>query len=237
MGKDFRSTGLHLANDYLSQERCSELLRSITLYRQKHADVQVSRDDGPRPLRYSVIDGLQIKEHLPEIIELYRRVNELVDSIAGLDLVPLENKRVGCNVNIMGSGNTYRWHYDRNAVTAILYLNETEGGETECYPNYRVTFGGNKFSKLQKSFDRVLAQKFVRGTFGKRTIVAPITGRLLVMRGDRCLHSVSRLTGGEDRINIIMSYDLPGVNYAVDEQLDGYLYSRERTNGSDPNYR
>ena len=232
----FRSTGLYLEDDHLTADDCKTLLGSIASYRRERGDVIVERDGGERPLRYSVIDGLQVKRHLPEIMNIYGQVNELVDHISGLGLVPLENERVGCNVNIMGTGNTYRWHYDRNAVTAILYLNDVKGGETECYPNYRILLGGNKFSKLQKSLDRVMGQKFVRSTLGKQATVFPKAGRLLVMRGDRCLHSVRPVTGNDERINIIMSYDLPGRKFSVDERLDGYLYSRERADSSDPNY-
>src|SRR4051812_35784515 len=180
----FRSSGLHLADGYLSQAECAALLDSIASYRQKYGDVQVSRDGTTRPLRYSVIDGVQVKEYLPEITKLYEHANNLVDDVAGLTLTPLENERVGCNVNIMGAGNTYRWHYDRNAVTAILYLSEVEGGETECYGDYRILLGDKKFSKLQKSLDDVLQFRFVRGIFGKRVVIPPKTGRLLVMRGD-----------------------------------------------------
>lgn len=234
--RNFSSSGLYLVDSYLSQDECSALLDSVALYRRDHIDVQVSRGRGARPLRYSVIDGVQVKEHLPEITRLYGRVNSLVNDVTGLSLMPLENERVGCNVNILGAGNTYRWHYDRNAVTAILYLNEVAGGETECYGNYRISLGNRRFSKLQKPLDQTLQLKFVRGVFGKRTVVAPKTGRLLAMRGDRCLHSVQPVTGDAERINIIMSYDLPGANFAVDERLDGYLYSGDAARGSDPNY-
>src|SRR5438034_1896718 len=166
----FKSSGLHLADEYLSQVECAALLDSIASYRQEHHDVQISRDGGARPLKYSVIDGVQVKEHLPEITKLCSRVNGLVNDLVGLTLTPLENERVGCNVNIMGAGNTYRWHYDRNAVTAILYLNEVAGGETECYGNYRISFGGKKFSRLQKSLDDVLQFRFVRGVFGRHQL-------------------------------------------------------------------
>jgi hypothetical protein len=118
-----------------------------------------------------------------------------------------------------------------------LYLNEVEGGETECYPNYRISLGNARFSKFQWMLDGVLQPDPVRKIFGRYKVVVPKAGRLLVMRGDRCLHSVKPVTGEEERINIIMSYDLPGVNYAVDEKLDGYLYSRENSSRSDPNYR
>jgi hypothetical protein len=232
----FISSGLKLIDDYLLPEQCRGLLDLIALYRSEYGDVQVERAGEARPLRYSVIDGVQVKEHLPELTKLYGRVNELVERISGLHLVPLENERVGCNVNIMGAGNTYRWHYDRNAVTAILYLNDVEGGETECYANYRISLGKARFSKFQRVLDRTLQLEPMRKIFGRYRIVAPKAGRLLVMLGDRCLHSVRPVTGGEERINIIMSYDLPGMKFTVDERLDGYLYSHKSADGSDPNY-
>lgn len=232
----FISSGLKLIDDYLTADECTALLGSIAAYRSKHDDVQVDRGGGERPLRYSVIDGVQVKEYLPDVSGLYAQVNELVNEISGSDLVPLENERVGCNVNIMGAGNTYRWHYDRNAVTAILYLNDVAGGETECYANYRISLGNARFSKFQRMLDGALQPEPVRKIFGRHRMISPKAGRLLVMRGDRCLHSVRPVTGDDQRINIVMSYDLPGARFPVDKKLDGYLYSRENTDNSDPNY-
>ncbi|HTK38818.1 MAG TPA: 2OG-Fe(II) oxygenase [Pyrinomonadaceae bacterium] len=232
----FKSIGLYLEDEYLTPDECTALLDSIVSYRKEFGVVQVERNDGARPLKYSVIDGVQIREYLPDIMGLYGQVNELVNRISALKLVPLENKRVGCNVNIMGSGNTYRWHYDRNAVTAILYLNEVSGGETECYANYRMSLGNARFSNFQRMLDVALQSRPIRKIFGKHNVITPKTGRLVVMRGDRCLHSVRPVTDDNERVNIIMSYDLPGTKFSVDERLDGYLYSREKAGGSDPNY-
>jgi hypothetical protein len=117
-----------------------------------------------------------------------------------------------------------------------LYLNDVAGGETECYANYRMSLGNARFSKFQRVLDMVLQPEPIRKIFGRHRVIAPKAGRLLVMRGDRCLHSVRPVTGGDERINIIMSYDLPGTRFSVDERLDGYLYSREKAHGSDPNY-
>jgi hypothetical protein len=232
----FKFTGIYLEDGHLTLDECTALLDSIASYRKEHADVRVERSDGARPLKYSVIDGVQVRKQLPAMTRLYRQINELVNRISALKLVPLENERVGCNVNIMGPRNTYRWHYDRNAVTAILYLNDVAGGETECYANYRMSLGNARFSKFQRMLDMVLQPEPIRKIFGRHRVIAPKAGRLLVMRGDRCLHSVRPVTGGDERINIIMSYDLPGTRFSVDERLDGYLYSREKAHGSDPNY-
>ena len=60
---------------------------------------------------------------------------------------------------------------------------------------------------------------------------------LIVMQGDRCLHSVRRVEGVEDRINIIMTFDTPGAVFPVEKELDSYLYSKTSTPTFDPNYQ
>lgn len=234
--KDFTANGYSLIENFLSARECERLLSSIENYR-KQADVpEIYRNARGRSLRYRVIDGEKIKQNLPEVLEIYRNVNELVNRITRHNLVPLGSEKVACNINIMNGGGTYRWHYDRNAVTAILYLNDAEGGETECYPNYRIFLPRARFSTLQRWLDRFLQINPVRRIFGKLLVCRARQGRMLIMRGDRCLHSVRPLTGTGERINIIMSFDAPGAGFAVAENLDSYLYTADSAQTSDPNY-
>lgn len=237
ISEDFHAKGYYLAEQFLSERECENLLALIENYRNHHTVPEIYREAGERPLRYKVIDGERIKQYLPEAIEIYQKVNELVNQLTGQKLVPLKSEKVACNINIMNSGGTYRWHYDRNAVTAILYLNEAAGGETECYPNYRIFIRSVRFSRLQQWLDRLLQIGFVRRLFGKQLICEARGGRLLVMRGDRCLHSVSPLTGNGERINIIMSYDEPDADFSVADQLDSYLYTQTAARPTDPNYK
>jgi len=235
--KDFHSKGYYLAEQFLSEPECKNLLSLIENYRKHHSVPEIYRDAGERPLRYRVIDGERIKQHLPEVLEIYQNVNDLVNQITAQKLVPLSSEKVACNINIMNSGGTYRWHYDRNAVTAILYLNDAKGGETECYPNYRIFLRNVRFSRLQQWLDRLLQTSLARSFFGKQLICKAQTGRMLIMRGDRCLHSVRPMTGNGERINIIMSFDTPGADFAVADQLNSYLYSQTSAQSTDPNYK
>jgi hypothetical protein len=58
------------------------------------------------------------------------------------------------------------------------------------------------------------------------------------MRGDRCLHSVRPVTSDTERINVILSFDRPGTDFAVQDGLDAYLYEPEAEAdvSGDPNY-
>ncbi len=233
---EFKARGYCVAEKFLPEQECERLLALIADYRRRNTVPEIFRAAKDRPLRYSVIDGERIRLELPDILSLHHALNKVVNRVSGQELVPLENEKVACNINITASGGAYRWHYDRNAVTAILYLNEVAGGETECYPNYRILLGSARYSKWQQRLDQLLQARLMRRCFGKQLVCAPLAGRLLIMRGDRCLHSVRLVSGDAERINLIMSYDTPGAGFAVADQLDAYLYSPEQTPASDPNY-
>ncbi len=222
---------------FCSQSECNALLDQIAAYRSTHRLPEIYRASGDRPLHYSVIDGERIGEDLPDLVSIYRRVNDLVNEVMAEPHEPLADRRVGLNVNVTPSGGTYRWHYDRNAVTAILYLNAVPGGETEIYPNYRLFMEGTRYSGLQRFTDRVMELRQVRTIFGKLQRIAPAPGLLVAMLGNRCLHSVRPVLGDTDRINVIMSYDRPGAQFDVASKLDRYLYETNADSQNDPNYQ
>ena len=228
--------GYFIKENYISEQECQYLLDLIDNYCQQFFVPKIYRDVKPIPLKYSVIDGKAVNSHLPEIQKLYHKVNQFINKLINQQLVPLNNIQVGCNVNITEKGGTYRWHYDRNLLTAILYLNKVDGGEIICYPNYRIILSQGKFSRFQSFSDYILRLRFIRNILGKRIIIKPQPGLLLLMYGDKCLHSVSPVTGIDNRINIVMSYDLPQVSFAIENQLDSYLYSSKNIQVSDPNY-
>ncbi len=191
-----------------------------------------------RSLRYYVIDGDRIREHLTKIWLLYRgKMKELVNELTHQEFVPLANTQVGVNVNVMPPDRSeYRWHYDRNAITCILYLNAVEGGETVLYPNYRILLRNRSQMFTQQMFDRFLHTRIIRHIFGKKTAIRPRPGRLAIIQGNRCWHSVRSVQGERERINVLFAYDVPGAQFPIEKSLDSYLYTQEEMVSSDPNY-
>lgn len=234
---DLANRGIAAMPAFVSEEECENLLRQIEEYRAENELPEVFRQSGDRPLHYKVIDGDRIRDHLPDLVVIYERVHALVNDAMRVNLEPLADQKVGLNVNVTAAGGTYRWHYDRNAVTVILYLNAVPGGETEIYPNYRLFMEGARYSGLQQLSDRLLELRPIRSLFGKLVRVKPKAGLLIAMRGNRCLHSVRPVEGDEDRINVIMSFDTPSKQYDVASQLNSYLYESDAGASDDPNYR
>lgn len=231
------ANNLHLIHGYLAHAECEKILNSIHEFQKSHFLPLIHRKVAGRSLRYFVIDGEVVHEALPELVAIYREVEQVVKHHFGSQLSPLRNRAASVNVNVTPPGGEYRWHYDRNAVTAILYLNTVAGGETEMYPGYRLHLGKWKNKRPQRWVDVLLQWPPLLKASRKRTLISPAQGLLLIMRGDRCLHSVRRVEGTEDRINIVMTFDAPQARFAVEENLDPYLYSKKPAPSFDPNYR
>jgi 2OG-Fe(II) oxygenase superfamily len=228
--------GVHVIENFLAPSQCEELLTDVERYRTDREPPLIVRREPDRSLYYRVIDGEQVYRFLPRVVRFYSETTQVVRQVSGLDLAPLENRAVSVNINITPVGGEYRWHYDRNAVTAILYLNQVSGGETEMYPGCRVYLGKYKDTIAQRWLDKISRQPVILRRFGKRMCVAPRAGMLIVMRGDQCLHSVRRVESGE-RINVIMAFDRRGASFKVEKHLDAYLYSQSEAPHFDPNYR
>lgn len=236
MSSNLITDGYCIRDNFLSETECEQHLAAINAYRLSFPVPKIFRNAGKRPLNYSVIDGIEIEKHLRGVHGVLGTVGEIINDLTKSNIVPLADARVACNINITGKGGTYRWHYDRNRYTALLYLNQVAGGETDMYPNHRWVFGKNVSSRLQHASDKIAGSRLIRNLFGKNVVCPTAAGRLVIMRGDRCLHSVRPVTGNEDRINIILSYDVPGKSYNVANELDSYLYSEEAEMHTDPNY-
>ena len=220
----FLERGYCLIDDFLTPQECEKLLLQIADFRRGHELKRIVRKVKERSLDYFVIDGNQIKADLPDVVALANGMNSFVNELDTTELIPLRDGRAALNVNITPPGGEYRWHYDRNRVTSLLYLNNVGDGEIEFCPRFRIKFPMNTPDVLQEATDSLLRQKWMRKVFAKTVRVPPRPGRLLIMRGDICLHSVRPVTGHQWRFNLVMAYDSPENTYSKNAELDTYLY-------------
>jgi hypothetical protein len=228
--------GYALADAIVEHGECARLADAIVRYAAEHALPLIERTCSDRALRYSVIDGAAIAQSLPEVAAIFEEMRRALATASGRDVVPLADARAAINVNITAPGGEYRWHYDRNPLTAIVYLNCVEGGDIELLPRYRLFLGRLRHSKLQRFIDCVLRWRWMRAIAAEPVVVSPAGGRVVVMNGSRCLHSVRRVERGT-RIALVFAYDYAGdASCSAASDLDRYLYTGEAMPRRDPNY-
>jgi len=236
MRRGFWDRGYALVHAFLPEEDCRRHEEAVRELGRRVELPLIVRESGGRSLRYRVVDGRNIEAALPQIGEIGDRVARLLQTLCGVTLEPISDSVAARNINVTPPGGEYRWHYDRNTVTAILYLNEVEGGETELFANYRLLFRGGRHLRIQRVLDAMVRPALIRSMAGRRRLVSPRRGSLLVMRGDRALHSVRRVGGDQDRINLVLAFDLPGVVHSR-QGLNRYLYEDAAVAvAGDPNY-
>ena len=227
--------GYALADAIAERGACARLADAIARYAAEHPLPLIERTCSDRALRYSVIDGEAIAQSLPEVAAIFEEMRRALAAATGREVVPLADARAAINVNITAPGGEYRWHYDRNPLTAIVYLNSVEGGAIELHPHYRLFLGRFRHSRLQRFFDCVLGSRWMRAIAAAPVVVSPAGGRVVVMNGSRCLHSVRRVERGT-RIALVFAYDYAGGDTCEASDLDRYLYTGDAVPQRDPNY-
>jgi hypothetical protein len=219
----FWRRGVEVVPAFLSASECENLLAAVADYRRTHELPVIFREEKGRSLNYIVMEGWRFHEALPESEAIVDRIQTRLESICEESLVLIDDARAACNVNITPPGGQYRWHYDRNLVTALVYLNGVEGGETDLYPNYRITWPWARPRAIQPFLDRLLLNKGVRAVAGRPTAVTPAQGTFVALRGNTTLHSVRPVRGDEVRINLVVAFDRPGSD-STRRTLNAYLY-------------
>jgi hypothetical protein len=235
MTTDFWKEGVAIQPHFLSDEECEKHCESVWALDRSQGLPLIERQVRERSLRYKVVDGLRITEALPEIDDVTRRVELALERTCGPGLAPIEDSVAARNINVTPPGGEYRWHYDRNAATALIYLNEVPGGETEIFANFRILFRDGRYERIQRRLDDFVRLPIVRRLFGHQRLVEPRRGTLVIMRGNTTLHSVRAVLGTEDRIAIVLAYDFPGRGHQRN-QLNSYLYTSALPEKGDPNY-
>jgi hypothetical protein len=223
-----REQGYTLIEQFLPDTQCQEILQSIEDYRKDKALINVDQASLIRGRnRFLTLNGQDIDDNLPAITELYARVNEVVVAVTGETYLPLNNRAIGLSINVTPPGGQFSWHYDRNEITAVLYLNEVEEGQLELYPNYRFLLkdrhqGMKKW--LQRALDALLRPGLVRDLLGHKVVVTPRVGSLCIMAASRCLHRVRPVIGTRDRVSVLLAYDVSGKAFTKENTRDYYGY-------------
>jgi hypothetical protein len=223
---NFWRRGVEVVPAFLSADECETLLSAVADYRRTHELPVIFREEKGRSLNYIVMEGWRFHEALPDSEAIVDRIRTRLESICEESLVLIDDERAACNVNITPPGGQYRWHYDRNLVTALVYLNGVEGGETDLYPNYRIKWPWGRPRAMQSFLDRLLLNRAVRAVTGRPTAVTPAQGTFVALRGNTTLHSVRPVRGDEVRINLVVAFDRPGSD-STRRTLNAYLYESQ----------
>jgi hypothetical protein len=170
-----------------------------------------------------MIDGSLVCKHIPSLTKLIREIQKEVDAFAGIPLVPVSNKKDAIRIHFTEPQAQHRWHYDPNVLTAVIFLNQVEGGEVDVFNNYRILLDSYSLPGTQRILDNALNSRISRWLFSsKLSQIVPCEGGLLLMNANRCLHSIRKVHGRVDQVRIEFAFDIPGRTLAIHSDVDTY---------------
>ena len=226
VGAFFRAHKYVVIDDFLAAPECGELLHAvdgcknaIDLIKVKQASVTSRKD-------FLTLNGEDVEHNIPDASKLYVSINDLVNRLSGKHYVALENRHIGLSINVTPRGGTFSWHHDRHEITAILYLNEVNGGgELEFYPDKRILL--SNYRQGIKKWLQLGLDAFVLAVCQmtqRKVVVTPKAGRLCIMIGTKSTHRVRPVVGDRDRTRVIFAYDVPGKDFSRAATTDYYGY-------------
>lgn len=190
-----------IVKGFLDRGEVERLLGLLERYEGLYRETSGRGGLGPR---YRIIDGNQVRSHLPEVATLgEERLRAAAERFAGHPLQLMENPLRSIRVQAYNKRDQgFRWHFDEYAFVALLTLKNTNGGQTQ--------FVSPRISRTLKflfyplyAFPRVFSLLPHRGLDTE-------AGDLLLMRGSRVLHRGVTLEEGGERILVSCWYDEPG---------------------------
>lgn len=221
LGCELDKTGILLLSNFVSELVLQQLKKEAAALKPRayrsvsNYNVYVLPDDpqmtsaAPRNRKFKTTKGCVADDEIPvnsilRIIydaEIFRSFICTLQGITGL--FPYGDKLSSININYYDPGDSLEWHFD-NADFAITFLVKKceEGGVYEYVPNMRYDENGKEnYPLLEKILDGQVQPK--------RTIMQE--GDLMIFRGNRSLHRVTKIEKGE-RILVTLNYNMkPGI--------------------------
>ena len=230
---EFHYFGNIQIDNYLNSIELSEIKHKIESIVEQGDISVVDQDNLLRTQKFYTKLGSEISKEIPKVNELYtKKIKGLIDQLFGPQFAPLNNKDIGLSLNITPKSGLLSYHYDRNEITAILYIQGCDGGDLELYPRFRILLP-NRYHPFVLQFQRIL-DIFFRLPFilkfrsKQRFLIKPKSGLLVIMQGSRCLHRVLPVVGEKSRIAFVFCYDKPTVVWTRENAKDYYGFNAHK---------
>jgi hypothetical protein len=194
LSDSFGRNGFEVFDGILDGSYCSKLAHKLGSSMDR-ACITVDNDG----VHINTKNGGCLVLELPEIKLIHDFIYSCMASSIEKLLV-IDDLPVAISANLLKHevGHTFRYHFDRNEYTAVLYLTENEEFPLRLYPNIRTDplLGDSVWLYQQEAATPIN--------------IAPTPGRLVVFRGRTCLHGVIRDSTdlpATERISLQFAYD------------------------------
>ena len=212
--EQFKKNGILVLEDGLQPAVCRQIIDSLA--GASMIEVPTQNDRGHT--YFLTLNGKELVARAEALGEMYETFASVAECLADKSMSPLESYDIGLSLNYTPEGGGFVRHFDRNALTVSLYLNNVDGGQLIVWPKILSPLL-RIFGEKGKSI-AIRLSRFFRGIE-----IAPRTGTIAVFT-DSAAHAVNPVRGNKARVSVIMAYDAPGKTYAHESNYYGRANAR-----------
>ena len=223
--KIFKQEGLLIVDDYISQDSCKSIIADIEKFHDNGKLISVNFERGIGC--FKTLNGKDLIQCSQLCLELRDQVLKLIKRYLDDKIVNISNMKIGLSANRLTVGGSFKKHYYRNKITAVIYLNECiKEGEMICHPRSRFLLPGRYLfglRRLQGFLDRIVLTPFYQKYLAKKFVITPKQGRIVIFEGNKTLHGVQPIHQNSSiRYTIQLAYDEHENLFETKKVLDYY---------------
>jgi hypothetical protein len=190
----FFDRGYEVFDDLLSADHCAELAGKLKAAMER--ECIVVDNDG---VNIKTRNGSTLVRELPEIEKIYLKIHATMAAHIA-DLLVLDDLPVAISANLLRQelGHSFRYHFDRNEYTAVLYLTDSPELPLCIHPKIRTDPAVGDSLWLYEKESRAPIR------------VDPSPGRLVCFHARTSLHGVISspdVPSTTDRISLQFAFD------------------------------
>lgn len=190
----FFDEGYEVFDDLLSSESCRALATKLQAV-MGSACILVNKDG----IHIQTKNGSELIQDVPETLAIHDQIHaSMAASIPSL--MKLTDLPVAVSANLLkrDQGHSFRYHFDRNEYTAVLYLSANRGLPLCIHPKIRTDPEDGESTWLYDQLSRTPAR------------IEPEPGRLVCFHARTSLHGVisdPNAASDTDRISLQLAFD------------------------------
>jgi hypothetical protein len=221
---NLKKYGFLEVDNYISQEECAKIIEDVEKINAINKLITVDGSKASESF-FQTVNGSLLTDASNICISIRDATLSQLNSSFDKSLKNIKNTKIGISINRTPENGRFVKHFDRNKITAVIYLSSCIGGEMVSFPRIRLLLPWRYkrgFKMAQSILDKIIRTSVYQRWLSRPIITIPKPGKVIFFEGSRTLHGVHMVKqGSTPRYSLQLAYD-DNENSFCDKDIKDY---------------
>jgi hypothetical protein len=207
---DLKKYGFLEVDKYITQEECTKIIEDVEKINAIGKLITVDSSKAGESF-FQTVNGNSLIDASDICLSIRDATLSQLNSGFDKSLKNILNTKIGISINRTPEEGMFVKHFDRNKITAVIYLSSCIGGEMVSFPRIRLLLPWRYkrgFKMVQLILDKIIHTSLYQRCLSKPIITIPKPGKVIFFEGARTLHGVQMVEqGSTPRYSLQLAYD------------------------------